>query len=198
MGRSLRLGLTALLLATALAASKSSEAPADRYFGPQKMSAIGVRTRIDMLARNYDRRWQDDAGIYHDALLVQQSLEAWAKQFPHDSWLAPTAFHLAQLYQKLHLDAARSSALAEYKFVAQNFPKTPQAHASRIRLQQGLPALADETPVSPTPNPYASAASPSPSPSVAPSITPSPEPAASPSASPTPAPQRTPHALFGH
>ena len=193
MGRSLRLGLTGLLLATAVAAGHTNDAPADQYFGPQKMSAIEVRTRIDKAARNFDQRWQDDAGIFHDAQLVQQSLEAWAKAYPNDSWLAPTAFHLAQLYQKLHVDAARSAALAEYKFVAQNFPKTSQAHASRVRLQQGLPPLADETPVSPTPNPYAAAsAAPSPPATTQTATQPSaPPPSAAPSATPEPMPSPT-------
>jgi hypothetical protein len=162
-------------------AAKSADAPADEYFGPFKYSAISVRMKINALGRSYHERWSDDASIVHDALLVESSYRAWAQKYPRDRWMAPTAYHLAQLYQDVQTQDARNHARAMYEYLAKTFPKSKEAHLARLRLQQGFPALHPESPVSPTPNPYASAApSVSPADSAAPAASGAP---ASPSAS---------------
>jgi hypothetical protein len=170
--------------ASTIAAGISTEAPADEYFGPFKYSALSVRTKIDALGRAYNERWEDDASIVHDAGLLESSLRVWAQRYPKDTWLAPTAYHLAQLYQEIQTPQARTKARQMYQFLAATFPASKEAHFARLRLQQGFPALHPESPVSPTPYPYASAA---PSASAAPAT--SPAPAAGPSgAPPAPAP----------
>lgn len=168
----------AVLATTAAAAGTSGNAPADEYFGPFKYSAISVRTKIGALGRAYDQRWQDDDSIVHDAGLVESSLRVWAQRYPDDSWLAPTVYHLAQLYQKVQTQVARAHARAMYQYLAQTFPKSKEAHFARLRLQQGFRPLQSESPVSPTPNPYAPAsnapsAEPSPAQSAQPSLAPS-------------------------
>ena len=100
--------------AGAAAVAKSADAPADEYFGPFKYSAISVRMKINALGRSYHERWADDASIVHDALLVESSYRAWAEKYPKDRWLAPTAFHLAQLYQNVQTQDARSHARAMF------------------------------------------------------------------------------------
>jgi hypothetical protein len=167
--------------------SKSPDAPADQYFGPFKYSAISVRTKINALGRSYRERWADDASIVHDALLVESSFRAWAQKYPNDRWMAPTAYHLAQLYQNVQTQDARNHARAMYEFVAKNYPKSKEAHLARLRLSQGFPALHAESPVSPTPSPYGPA-SPVPGASTTPATSPSGAPApASSSGAPAPA-----------
>ena len=191
MLRTLLVGL-ALGSLTLAAVAGSADAPADETFGPFKYTPISVRTKITALGRSYRERWADDASIVHDAGLVESSFRVWAQRYPKDRWLAPTAYHLAQLYQEIQADDARTHARAMYEFLRKNYPSSKEAHLARLRLAQGFPALHAESPVSPTPNPYGSpaiAASPQPSPSVAPSMTPSAPPA---SAGPSPAPSASP------
>ena len=190
MLRTLLVGL-ALGSLTLAAVAGSADAPADETFGPFKYTPISVRTKITALGRSYRERWADDASIVHDAGLVESSFRVWAQRYPKDRWLAPTAYHLAQLYQELQASDARAHARAMYEFVTKNYPSSKEAHLARLRLAQGFPALHAESPVSPTPNPYGSpaVASPQPSPSVAPSIAPSAPPA---SAAPSPAPSTSP------
>ena len=166
-------------------AANTADAPADEYFGPFKYSAISVRMKINALGRSYHERWADDASIVHDALLVESSFRAWAEKYPKDRWLAPTAYHLAQLYQDVQTQDARNHARAMYEYLVKNWPASKEAHSARLRLKQGFPALHTESPVSPTPSPYGPASpvpGTSPAPSPAPS-TPAPSPAA---ASPQP------------
>ncbi len=203
------MALLALTAAVAPAAQSSSpapkpsaspktvaDAPADEYFGPFKYSALSTRTKIDALARSYRERWTDDASIVHDALMVQSSLEAWAQRYPKDRWLAPTAFHLAQLYMNVQTTDARDHARSMFAYVAKTFPNTKEAHAARLRLRQGFPALHPESPVSATPSPYGprpwASGMPEPAGSPAPGATGVPSPAASTAPVAPPPPASTP------
>jgi len=176
-------GLAVVAMAVG-AVAKETDAPADEYFGPFKYSALSVRTKITALGRSYRERWADDASIVHDAGLLESSLSAWAQKYPKDIWLAPTAYHLAQLYQEVQSDDARKHARAMYEYLVKTFPNSKEAHFARLRLRQGFPPLHAESPVSPTPNPYASASA-----SAAPEASPagSVAPAAAPSGVPSPA-----------
>jgi hypothetical protein len=98
--------------------AKTSDAPADEYFGPFKYSALSVRSKITALGRSYRERWADDASIVHDAGLVESSFRVWAQKYPKDIWLAPTAYHLAQLYQEVQTTDARAKAKSMYEYVA--------------------------------------------------------------------------------
>ena len=151
--------LSLSLVASAFAATKidHSDAPADEYFGPQKMSALSIRMRIDELGRRYHARTISDGDLVHDASLADTAMHAWHDRYPRDSWLAPTAFHLEQLYQVVQSQEARAAATAELRYIVTNFGTTKYAHLSRLRLAQGFPALNSETTVLATPNPYASA-----------------------------------------
>jgi hypothetical protein len=167
--------ILALAATVAVAVAASSSAPADETFGPLKYTPVSVRAKIDALARSYRERWADDASLVHDAGLVESSYRAWAERYPHDPWLAPTAFHLALLYAEIQTPQARAKALDLFRLVAQTYPATHEGHLARLRLHQGLPAPRREPAVRRTPNPYARSASPEPT-----------SPAASAAASPSP------------
>lgn len=176
-------------------------APADQYFGPLKMSAIAIRTRIDALGRRYLARTESDADLLHDAANIEVSMNAWRERYPNDTWLAPTAFHLGELYQEIQTPVARARARATFRFVGETYAKTPQGHLARLRLVQGFPPLHDESPVVATPVPVTPSASSSPPVVPVSGTTPaapvpgaSPTPGASPPASPGASPQPSPGA----
>ena len=179
---------TLALRAPLNAAPAAVSAPADEYFGPFKYSPISIRTKIDVLGRSYASRWADDASIVHDAGLVESSLHAWVERYPHDPWAASAALHLAELYAQIQSASARAHALSAFRYVAQHFPSSPQGHLARLRLQRGLPPLHAESPVDPTPNPYAS---PSATPAATASEPSAPAPLATASFAATPSPAAT-------
>lgn len=195
-GACLAAALATVVSMTSLGAAPvdRSAAPADQYFGAQKMSALGIRMKIDALGRRYHARTISDDDLLHDASIAEASLRAWAGQYPRDPWLAPAAFHLEQLDQTVQSQAARAQATALLHYIAQKFGKTKYGHLSRLRLAQGFAPLHGESAVTATPNPYASAsASSSPSASVSPAVA---SPAAAPTAgaSSAPIPSATPSA----
>ncbi len=199
--RSLPFVMTLVLAATAVAAAAkpiSNAAPADEYFGAQKMSAIGIRMRVDALGRQYHARTIADSDLVHDATMAEQSMIAWHAKYPNDPWLPSAAFHLEQLFQTVQSNDARAEATKMLHFVANNFSKTTFAHASRIRLAQGFPALQPETALVASPAP----AAPVPAGTMADSVSASPSPAAAstapvgaqPAGSPAPAAASVPPA----
>ena len=163
-------------------------APADEYFGPLRMSGLAIRMRIDVLGRRYHARSESEDDLLHDAGDVETALHLWFGRYPHDTWLSPTAFHLAQLYAVIQTPVARARASAAFRFVDASFGATHDAHLARLRIAQGFPALHVESPLaSPTPgtSPLPDASAPvAGSPAPGPSTTASPPPTPSPSPSP--------------
>ncbi len=128
-------------------------APADAYFGPFGMSPLSIRSSIGLLGREYHQRTISDHDLLRKALATEDALRKWRTAYPRDTWLAPTFFHLEQLYQTVQTDEARKHATAILKDVVRYYPDTKEGHLSRLRLAAGFPPLVPETPVVATPPP---------------------------------------------
>jgi hypothetical protein len=122
-------------------------APADEYFGPLGMSPLSIRTTIGLLGRQYHYRTISDRDLLRKALLTESALRKWRTAYPADPWLAPTFFHLEQLYQAVQSEEARKHATAILKDVIRYYPDTKQGHLSRWRLAAGFPPLVPESPL---------------------------------------------------
>ncbi|MGD0473269.1 MAG: hypothetical protein ABSB70_08620 [Candidatus Velthaea sp.] len=131
----------------------ADSAPADEYFGPAGMSPISIRTTIGFLGRQYHYRTITDRDLLRKALVTEDALRRWRIKYPSDPWLAPTYFHLEQLYQAVQTQEARKHATAMLKEVVLYYPDTKQGHMSRSRLAAGFPPLVPEAPllISPAP-----------------------------------------------
>jgi hypothetical protein len=119
------------------------------------MSPLSIRSTIGFLGRQYRYRTISDRDLLRKALLTEDALRKWRTAYPADPWLAPTFFHLEQLYQAVQTDEARKHATAILKDVVRYYPNTKQAHLSRSRLAAGFPPLTPETPLVSTPPPSA-------------------------------------------
>jgi hypothetical protein len=158
-------------------------APADAYFGAFGMSPLSIRSMIGFLGRQYHYRTISDRDLLRKALVTEDALRKWRANYPGDPWLAPTFYHLEQLYQAVQTEEARKHARAILNDVVRYYPDTRQAHLSRMRLAQGFPALEPEAPLNLPAT--ASAAAPAPAPSTESSAAPEPAGTASPQAAAT-------------
>src|SRR5579872_1551776 len=151
----------------------NNAAPADKYFGKLKMSALRIRYEIAQLKTDYEyhRRTPDD--VLHLLSFADDAYYQWAAAYPKDSWLASTGYNLAKLYEELPGYVARDSAIRTLQFVRTHFKNTRYSKASVAELQRGIP-------VRPEPA-WAARATASPSSSPAPSSSPSSLPSAVPS-----------------
>jgi hypothetical protein len=149
-------------------------APADEYFGPLKLSILGISNTIRDLGLRYDVNHDIAKQTYASALLTEQAMQDWEHKYPHDRLLPRAVFFLQRLYTKILIQPARDHAKATAKWMFADFGRSPQAkqlqHVLAVEHLAALPA--------PTPTPSTLASPPSAPPSVE----------ASPRASPSPAP----------
>jgi hypothetical protein len=166
--------LGAILLATQMAATT---APADRYFGRLKMSALRIRYETMQLKKRYENHDLLPDQTLHLLLLTQDAFDDWARSYPKDPWLASTGYNLAVLYEELPGAVAREHAVALFVYVKSHFPNVAYARRSRDQLHRGVPtkpepAWARAAMATPPATPAATPALSVPSPSAAPTSSP--------------------------
>ncbi|GAC1358481.1 MAG: hypothetical protein NVSMB31_18890 [Vulcanimicrobiaceae bacterium] len=154
----------------------SDAAPADKYFGRLKYSALRIRFSTQQLKRDLEQHKKLPADTAHMAAFTQDAFFDWARRYPKDHWLASSGFGLAKLFEELPGADARASAIKLLEFVRTTFPKTRYAHSAESELRRGIPILPQPAwAITPSPSPSASG-----SPSPAGSVSPRPSPTKSP------------------
>lgn len=171
-----------LLLSLVVAVAPADNAPADRYFGRLKMSALRIRYEIAQVQSRYDNHKLLPEEAAHLAAFTAESYYQWAAQFPKDSWLGSTGINLAKLYEDLPGASARTSAIRALTFVRQNFKNTRNSKQAAAELVRGVP-------LKPYPS-WAIQLRRTPSPSPLPSGKVSPAASTSPRSLPSPSPTR--------
>jgi hypothetical protein len=99
-----------LLPACAAAHAHSRLAPADEYFGRQKMSILGIRNALrETLTRiNFS---PGSAELQLRACLsIENSLEDFGRKYPGDTWLPGMVHDLEGLYGRMHTRDGREHA----------------------------------------------------------------------------------------
>ena len=106
-------------------------APADRYFGRLKMSILGIRNQLKDLAERIDARPDDAEHVYDKAVLVEDALHDWQRQFPRDPWIPKYSYALAQLYGKVATDDARERRNDTLDWLIATYPASEYAQLPR-------------------------------------------------------------------
>jgi len=151
--------------------SAVTAAPADRYFGRLKMSALRVRYETMQLKKRYETHELLANQTIHLLVLTEDAFDEWSRLYPKDPWLASTGFAMAHLYEELPGRLARDHAVKLFVYVKNSFPNTRYTAESRNELHRGISV---KPAPSATPAPAATA---TPTPTAVPSVTPSPLPA---------------------
>ncbi len=126
-----------------LAVVPSADAPADRYFGRLRMSALRIRYEIAQLKSRYDNHKLLPENVAHLAGLTEEAYYDWAGRYPKDGWLASTGVNLAHLYEDLPGASARNAALKALTFVGAHFGNTRYSKQAAAELQRGMPVKPD-------------------------------------------------------
>ncbi|GAC1658928.1 MAG: hypothetical protein NVS9B12_11620 [Vulcanimicrobiaceae bacterium] len=172
------------------AARLKLSAPADEYFGRQKMSFIGINNTLrDQTVRSGD--YTVDGDITHKIATAEDALNDWQRKYPKDPQLARSLYLLGKAYAKIWTADGQSRATMYFLELDHQFPSTYFGKLLHAQLAKGFTerVLADRLPCpeplptqTPTPLPLRRGQTPSPSPT--PTETPSP--------TPTPIPTPTP------
>ncbi|MEO6990396.1 MAG: hypothetical protein ABI202_02660 [Candidatus Baltobacteraceae bacterium] len=124
-------------------------APADEYFGPLKMSILGIRNEIRDLGLRYYYNHDIAKNIVGAAEMTEKSLVDWQHRYPSDSMLARHIYLLEHLYASI--DDPTAAAKADYtaKWLLKGYPKTWYAKNLRMTLardEANRKAMASATP----------------------------------------------------
>lgn len=150
----------------------SKLAPADEYFGPMKMSILGIKNEIRDLTIRYEVRADGDhhlsKSIMTIALLTEASLADWEKRYPSDGQLARDVYFLQKLYSKIDSDDARAKAKYCSQWLLTRYSATWYAKDLRIALAHegplpsaAQPAVAEQSQPAPAANVIGAGAAPS-------------------------------------
>jgi hypothetical protein len=140
--------LAALLVASLSPAGAQTAAfrrlaPADEYFGPLKMSVLGIRNTLrDEAVRLASERPEPTAAYAH-ANLVERSVLDWEKKYPADRWLPRSVFDLQHLYAQIPSETSRRHAAEVATWLISRYPGSMEATQMRLELAQTTASAPD-------------------------------------------------------
>lgn len=118
--------------------SVSALAPADEYFGRQRLSPLGIRHKIFSLKDDLHHARSRPDAIAHDAAYVEDALQDWLGRFPRDPWIPATAWNLATLYEELPGADAQQHAIALLRLLRERFADSAFAGYAARDLSRGV------------------------------------------------------------
>ena len=131
-------------------------APADEYFGPFKLSIIGIRNTIRDVGLRYDYNHDSGTQSYNSALQTERSIRDWEQRYPRDDQLPRAVYLLQRLYTKVLMKEARAHAQLTASWLFKDFGASPQS--KQLKKTLAVEHLAPLPP--PTPQPPAATAAP--------------------------------------
>jgi hypothetical protein len=78
-------------------------APADEYFGRQKMSILEVGNRLRDMTRRLHDNGASAQDIMHTALMTDDAMRDWQRKYPADPWLRKDRAALSHIYAAARL-----------------------------------------------------------------------------------------------
>ena len=103
-------------------------APADEYFGPLKLSFIGMRNTIRDLGLRYDVNHDIASQTVASAQLTERAVHDWERKYPTDTQIPKTIYLLQRLYTKVLTLDARAHAHACAMWLFHDYSRSGQAH----------------------------------------------------------------------
>jgi hypothetical protein len=129
--------LAALLVASLSPAFAQSTAghrlaPADEYFGPLKMSVLGIQNVLrDEAVKLASSNPPEPAAAFAHANLVERSVLDWEAKYPADHWLPRTIFGLERLYARIPSGESRHHAAEVANWLIERYPSSREASQMR-------------------------------------------------------------------
>lgn len=125
------------------AASVAHCAPADEYFGPLRLSVMGVRNMLSETTSRIDRGEFDSESTLKHLALVEASLRDWEARYPADSWIPHMVFVLHRAYRGMATEEASLRSIDVASWLMRDYASSHEAQALRFELAA---AMRDERP----------------------------------------------------
>ncbi len=102
-------------------------APADEYFGPMKLSILGIRNTIRDLGFKVDADPSKGDQTIGSASFAEKALVEWQKRYPRDPQLPRNIYFLEHLYAKVQTPLGQQKVTATETWLFTSYGSTPQA-----------------------------------------------------------------------
>ena len=116
-------------------------APADEYFGRQKLSILGINNTIHDTNLRIGFDPAHAAKYYGQLATVQDSLLDWARKYPHDTWLPGRAYYLSHVFWQLHSTDGDAGANKCRTMLFKQFPKSHWAMLAQKETRDSVAPL---------------------------------------------------------
>ena len=126
---------------------RAGTAPADEYFGPQKMSVLGVRNVIERAELFANAGAAPDSHMSYDLTSAEAAIRAWERRYPNDYWLPIMYARLQRAYARMPGPDAKYRAADLASALVVHFPRSREAQAMRELIVR---AFAAPPPVDPS------------------------------------------------
>jgi len=113
-------------------------APADEYFGPLKLSVLGIRNSIVQTNLRLDRAGLDTGDTMQNLGLVEASVREWETKYPGDSWLPNIVYSLHHVYRKLRTNEAMLHSVDVATWLMQKYPRSNEAREVRSEFASAV------------------------------------------------------------
>jgi hypothetical protein len=156
----------------------TQSAPGDEYFGPLKISYLGIDNTVHDVAIEAGG-YTIDPGLIARVHFADLALRDWARQYPGDPQLPRSYFLMVEVLRKIYTQPAQQEAFAYMQHVVRAYPHSYFAKILRADLARGFTEHWFALPqICPTAPPSLQGRVPSvPTPIATPAATPSPTPA---------------------
>ncbi|MGA2394136.1 MAG: hypothetical protein ABSH03_12430 [Candidatus Lustribacter sp.] len=126
--------IAALLVAVSGApasAQTKKVAPADEYFGRQKLSILGIGNMIKDMRLRIETDMSKSATIYGTLADVENAIHDWEGKYPADSWVPKHIELLEAVYFEVPDDHARQLGMRIEAWLVHDYPRSAYAVTGR-------------------------------------------------------------------
>jgi hypothetical protein len=115
-------------------------APADEYFGPFKISILGIHNMIHDAGARFDADPTKANATFGTAVQAEVALKEWERRYPEDTLIPRNIYFLERLYTKLRvLPEAQKKTIDTRDWLLGKYGKSPQARVLRAQLASDGP-----------------------------------------------------------
>lgn len=117
--------------------SYGSSAPGDEYFGPLKVSYLGIdNTAHDVAIESGE--YTTDPGLISRIRFADLALRDWERKYPRDPQLPRSYYLMIHALSKIYTQSAQQEAWTYMRYVIRAFPGTYFAKALRLDVARGF------------------------------------------------------------
>jgi hypothetical protein len=127
-------------------------APADEYFGPMKLSILGIRNTIRDLGLKYDADPSKGDATIASAAFAEKAIRDWQKRYPRDTQLPRNIYFLEHLYAKIQTPQGSQKTYATETWLFTAYGTSAQARQLRREIAAAKNAPPPTAAVTSTPS----------------------------------------------